>query len=115
MDTKLLCSTCGKPLEANAPQGLCPACLMQGAFPTGTDSGGKAPRFTPPALEDLAPRFPQLELLCLVGQGGMGAVYKSEPQWASRSKPLKCAGGSGTGGAREFAGAVFLAQFSSPK
>ena len=52
-----------------------PACLMLTAFPTGTDVGGKTPRFTPPTVAELAPKFPQLEILEFIGQGGMGAVY----------------------------------------
>jgi hypothetical protein len=36
---------------------------------------GKSKRFVPPTPAELAPMFPQLEILGLIGQGGMGAVY----------------------------------------
>ncbi|HZM03318.1 MAG TPA: protein kinase [Candidatus Saccharimonadales bacterium] len=92
MDTKPLCPRCGKPLAPNAPKGLCPACLMQGAFATGTGASSahdKKPRFVPPKAEELAQHFPQLEILGFIGQGGMGAVYRARQKQLDRVVALK--------------------------
>src|SRR4051812_33595000 len=40
------------------------------------EPGGAANRPPPPAIADLQPEFPALEILELIGQGGMGAVYR---------------------------------------
>jgi len=91
METKRICSICGKPLAPSAPEGLCPECLLKAGLPTGedigpdTETGAARPRFVPPKPEELAPLFPQLEILGLIGQGGMGAVYRARQKQLDHS------------------------------
>jgi serine/threonine protein kinase len=83
------CPQCGAAVPDDAPGGFCPKCLMiQAAASTGGD-GLSAEAKSPPSLEAVRAAFPQLEILQVIGQGGMGAVFKARQPKLNRFVALK--------------------------
>ena len=99
------CPQCSGEMPANFPPGVCPACLLQQGMSPSTLTGaagegsgasdsrgsglGRRHSWTPPTPAQLAPKFPQLEIAELLGQGGMRAVYKVRQKELDRWAALK--------------------------
>ncbi|MFO1498307.1 MAG: serine/threonine-protein kinase [Verrucomicrobiota bacterium] len=88
-DSNKLCPKCGTVIPPEAAQGLCPKCVLaNAAVPNEVETGlGRAPEI--PSLAAVAKAFPQLEIIELVGAGGMAAVFKARQPHLDRHVALK--------------------------
>ncbi|UCD49924.1 MAG: serine/threonine protein kinase [Phycisphaerales bacterium] len=70
------CPECNAPLYQDAPEDLCPACLMRIV----AQRGGNAETNDAALVEGLGTMIGRYTLIKLIGEGGMGLVYLAEQQ-----------------------------------
>ena len=78
-----ICPSCKSEIPDHAPGKLCPSCALRGA-----EEDPRASVSTPP-VEEIAEAFPELEVVSLIGQGGMGSVYQVRQPELDRVAALK--------------------------
>jgi serine/threonine protein kinase len=85
--TSPTCPQCGTAIPDEAAGWLCPRCVFAKALAPTAD--GTFVPHRPPDLDEVRAAFPHLEIIGLIGSGGMGAVFKARQPQLDRFVALK--------------------------
>lgn len=84
-----ICPECQSSLAPDAPEGLCPSCLLKQVVNPLETRASRGKGAQPPSVETLTRAFPELDIHELIGQGGMGTVFRATQKRMNRLVALK--------------------------